>query len=132
MNINTDPKSFFSLIKLKGKVQSHPSIMKSTGGVTYNGPEISSAFAKQFAANYSSKKPVEFNIRSTDIKSFDIPTPSIDTGLVLQYLKKLEVKFNAGPDNIPTNILFYCCEQLALPLSILFKQSLSSGVFPTL
>jgi hypothetical protein len=49
---------------------------------------------------------------------------------VLQLLQKLNFNKSPGPDNVHPRILSECAEQLARPLYILFKASLSEGQVP--
>ncbi len=49
---------------------------------------------------------------------------------VYDILRKLPPKVSMGPDGIPPCVLRYCAVSLALPYSILYNMSLSSGIVP--
>jgi len=49
---------------------------------------------------------------------------------ILSYLKAINPSKAAGPDNIDGYILKNCCNSLAVPLTILFRQSYTTGQIP--
>lgn len=49
---------------------------------------------------------------------------------VEQALNKLNKNKGAGPDNIPSYFVVLCASSLKYPLTLIFNQSLRSGVFP--
>ncbi|MCP4587534.1 reverse transcriptase domain-containing protein, partial [Pseudoalteromonas sp.] len=50
---------------------------------------------------------------------------------VYNILRKMPAKMSMGPDFIPSCVLMQCAISLALPLSILYNASLSSGIVPS-
>ena len=49
---------------------------------------------------------------------------------VKKLLSTLDSSKSCGPDNIPAHILKHCCDEIALILTVIFTQSLSSGNLP--
>ena len=54
----------------------------------------------------------------------------ISADCVCLSLERLKVTGSPGPDNIPSRVLSEAADSLAVPLSILFRQSLDSGCLP--
>lgn len=50
---------------------------------------------------------------------------------VMRQIKRLDIFKGAGPDGIPPVFIKRCGTVLALPLTIIYNQSLNTGVFPT-
>ena len=63
---------------------------------------------------------------STQTSLVDIP---ISTQSVRDNLNLLKDDFSMGPDGVTAMVLERCASSLTLPLSILFREFLSSGVF---
>ena len=49
---------------------------------------------------------------------------------VKQLLSTLDPSKLCGPDNIPAQILKYCCDEIVPVLTVIFTQSLNSGNLP--
>ena len=53
---------------------------------------------------------------------------TITESIIIDSIRELSSNSAAGPDGIPCSLLLNCAHELAPPLLILFKQSISSGV----
>ena len=49
---------------------------------------------------------------------------------VRQVLNSLDIKKSVGPDGVSPYILKYCCNELCVPLNVLFSRVCRSGEFP--
>ena len=63
-------------------------------------------------------------------KYIDISEDDIDYKEVVQMLKNLEEDKACGPDMIHARVLKYCAIQIAVPVTIIYKKSIESGVLP--
>ena len=59
-----------------------------------------------------------------------MPDISISVDGVLNLLKTLDTKKASGPDNISAHILKLCAGEIAPVLTVIFIQSLNSGLIP--
>ena len=78
-------------------------------------------FADQFTT------PSNYNINIDYSRNFTIV---FERSRISHYLKLLNVNKAPGPDKFHGKLLKNCAESLAVPLSILFNKSFSSGVIP--
>ena len=58
------------------------------------------------------------------------PYPTITVLTITTACAKLKRSSNPGPDGVPSLILKKCVSSIALPLAMVFNQSLCSGTFP--
>ena len=124
------PKAFYSYVKSKQKVK--PSIgplEKCDGSFTTNDSEVAGNFNRYFESTFtqedSSNIPVPTFGCEEHISKIDI-TESV----ALQKLCALEDNKASGPDGLHSYILKSCAHTLCSPLTMLFRQSLSSGNLP--
>ena len=64
--------------------------------------------------------------------SSDIASVEVDPCMVTKLLKKLDPSKSAGPDYLPAIFLINFAETIAVPLSLLFKKSLTEGLVPAI
>jgi len=127
----TNPKAFFSYARSKTKVrQSVADLKDDTGQVLSDNTAKASALNNYFTSVFT-KEDTE-----------NVPTlESVDTEQKLSHiviqpedvqkrLLKLNTTKSAGPDGIHPRVMKELSHQLAIPLSILYKASLESGVVP--
>lgn len=131
-NFSRDPKSFYRFVNSKRNSSSYPTMVRHNGVEFSDDLSISNAFADFFASTYSDRKfdfdsPYPFDIRSAN--SFGLPMLDIST--VLTDMRRLKKVYDAGPDGVPSSVLRFCSEALALPLTFLFNASLKMGYFPS-
>ena len=63
-------------------------------------------------------------------KKFNVSNINLSTEHIYENLINLNCNKGAGPDEIPPYFFKNCADNLALPLSVIFNKSLSSGIFP--
>ena len=129
-NIRHDPKSFWKTVNSYKSDTDIPDNV-TLGDVTSNNPtETAELFATFFSSVYN---PNSDNVPPYN-DHLDNPTILSEINLsydsVLKSLSELKIDRSAGPDGIPNVYLKECRSALALPLTILFNKSLSSGIFP--
>ena len=102
------PKLFYSYIRNKQNIkQVIPHLRKEDGETTTNDSEIADVLWKFFESVFTTEDD------------------ELDMFIKLQQLKEDKA---CGPDGIHPKILKDCAETLAKPLSLIFTESLSSGV----
>ena len=73
----------------------------------------------------------------------DLPVPSVITQscldtiiinerIILDVIRSLNVNKAHGPDNISGRMIDLCGDGITLPLNIIFKNIIDTGIFPTL
>ena len=66
------------------------------------------------------------DLTAPGLSSFDVPA-----GRVAQLLRELKPHKACGPDGLSARILMECADEIAVPLEIICRLSVRSGVFPT-
>lgn len=131
-NINKNPKLFWSFVKSKKSTGDFPANMSYNDRIISTGSEICDAFNHYFHSVFilssAERQPVSIGSHQSvlDINSIDI-----NTSRVLSELKHVNIQKGAGSDNIHPILIRTCAEELAEPLTIIFRASLASGVFPS-
>ena len=128
--LRSNPKALYSYIKSKQKIR--PSIgplIKSDGSLTADDQEVTETLNQFFESTFTKE-----NLSSMPVPSFvsedSICDIDITESIVLQKLLELKVNKAPGPDGIHSYVLKACANTLYVPLTILYSQSLSSGVLP--
>ena len=125
-----NPKRFWSFIKS----------LKSSGHVSpvleYDGRIVkdtvakancfNECFAKKFSAPYTDALPDAPVLPSPGLSRFYVPP-----GRVAQLLRELSPHKACGPDGLSARILSECAEEFAIPLDIICRLSVRSGIFPS-
>lgn len=132
-NIKNNIKLFWSFTKKKKQSNTYPSVLKHEGESSDNPDTICEMFSTFFKSTYKSQNQAS---NSHDSINTFLNHPSqnptvISSDDVVNVLSKIDINKNGGPDRIPNIFLKNCAHQLALPLSIIFNKSLSSGIFPS-
>ena len=135
LNPSTPSKTFWKITKsLLGfnKKTEIPTLSDSYGNQYITAPDKAEHLAKYFACQ--SSLPLEnvpllptFCYVTNSRLGRIIVTPEI----VYKILCSLDINKAVGPDNISNHVLKKCALSLSDPLSEIFNQSLSEGVFPT-
>ena len=92
--------------------------------------DITNLFARFFQSVYV--RHVDVPVRMPELNDVVISDIIVDSDLVFAKLVELDRTKGPGPDRIPPAFLFNCSPTLAVPLSLIYNQSLRSGVFPSL
>lgn len=133
-HIRTSPKIFWSYIKSKRQNDcAYPKTLYLDQNKYNNEPDICEGFQKFFESVYippakNYKECTENQLHNCNDTIHSITFNKED---VKNLLKSLDASKGPGSDNIPPVFLKYCANELAEPLTILFKMSLKEGVFPS-
>lgn len=96
----------------------------------YDSASIAQAFARHFLQVYDPPSSSTFVSSLTELYPRYVSPLTLNERVVHSATLRLKNTMTSGPDGIPSFFLTRCASQLALPLSILFKLSLQTGVFP--
>lgn len=128
-----NPKRLYEYINRRQAVDvSINSIRDNNGAIVTNGIEISNILNKYFKSVFvvedTSKLP-KFKCHRDIIHKmqefFEIPLEFVET-----YLLKLDQNKAPGHDKVHAHVLKACASSLALPLSLIFNNSLATGSVP--
>ena len=128
-SIKENPKSFYSYANKKVNKSSIGPLKIGTDIIT-DEMKIAEELNKFFVSVFT-----EDNLES--IPSVDLTTDAsiktvvINNEIVLKEIEKLKVNKAPGPDNISSYLLKQLKDQLAIPLTIILKNSLQDGSVPS-
>jgi hypothetical protein len=124
-------KQFWRYIKEKRIGRSDmPSIMSLNSLSADTGGDIADLFAAHFASIYSCGNSFAGNCLDASIGCHNLSGINFTKADVLKRLKGLDESKGPGPDNVPPFFVKHCAESLALPLTLIFNSSLTTGRFP--
>ncbi|CAG9136268.1 unnamed protein product [Plutella xylostella] len=131
--IGKHPRVFWRFINEKrGTDHGVPASMKLNNTEAQTGPDVANLFADHFSSVYSSSNPsVVPYCPVSKSQSHCIGLLSFSEYDVMRQIKRLDIFKGAGPDGTPPVFIKRCGTVLALPLTIIYNQSLNTGVFPT-
>lgn len=137
-SIQKNPKTFWSHIKSTRNSNGIPGVMNYGSDVVNSGESICNAFSDYFQSTFLHPDSPSANSQSTLLPSSvnspdpaaDISSVEIDITVVRELLLKLDPSKSAGPDHIPALFLINCAKTISLPISLLFKKSLSVCTVP--
>ena len=127
--IKTNPKYFFSYVKKKSKIKSKIGPLTNTeGNLTNKNKEMAEILSQQYVKVFS--KPKTTVPTDSHIKLESIPTTDITVKDFVDAIDEISPSAAAGPDGFPALLLKNCKAELSLPLTLLWKKSLSKGIVP--
>ena len=127
-----NPKMFFHYANSKMKTKSGiADLDKKDGSKTKTDQEKAELLNDFFQSVFTEEKdgPLPFFEGyefESELRNFEITTESVK-----KLLTNLNKNKASGPDEIPPSILVDAANELAVPISILFRKSLASGRIPT-
>ena len=124
----------YNYINNKQKVKDQiGTLLSETGERTSNKNEIAETLNKYFQSVFTSDDNStlpNFEPR-TNVKIEDDPNKFISVNDIQQRLSKLNGSKSQGQDNINPGVLKQCSASLAIPLCLIFKNSLNTGTIPS-
>ncbi|KAJ0177822.1 hypothetical protein K1T71_006695 [Dendrolimus kikuchii] len=137
-SIIKNPKRLWSYVKsLKFSSNSIPATMSYEGISARTGESICNLFCTYFQSTFlsapsngNSSPSIHFLENPYYINS--INTIVVEPVSVHELLKSLDINKGAGPDNIAPLLIVKCAKALTMPLTYLFRKSLTEGTVPTI
>ncbi|XP_022838042.1 uncharacterized protein LOC111365081 [Spodoptera litura] len=140
--ITKNPRAFWRYVKSKKQSHSYPSIFKYKEQSFGTGEDICNIFSDYFYSNFVppdlqdahtklDMQDFETSVNIYDDRS-DIASIEIQSSEVFKLLKRVDLNKSAGPDNFPPIFILNCAKSLTLPISILFRRSLTEGTMPAI
>jgi len=126
-NAKSNSKSFWRLVSSRKKTDNIPKILQYGDSSSANPQIQAELFAKFFSTNFESS--TTNNTNCNDMKGSDV-TFSLEEAFIFDELMKIDTSKGTGPDGIHPLLLKNCAAELCVPLSIIFNESLTLGVFP--
>lgn len=133
-NAKADSKSFYSYIRSKQrcKVKVGP-LRTSNGNAIVSDAEVAESLNEYFSSVFTveniSSIPSPENLFESEIGN-ELSNVIIDERVVFNKLSELNINKSPGPDNIHPKLLYELREELAKPLTQLYKLSMESSVIP--
>lgn len=133
-SIKDNPKYFWNYSGSRLKSQAMPSSLFFRGTTVSTGDAISNAFSDYFSSNFLDASAVRaVSCDPMDpVTCSDLSSINVDVKVITNLLSKLDPSKSAGPDHLPARFLINCAKTISVPLSILFKKSVCSGLVPTI
>ena len=122
------PKLFHSYIRHKKVDRPGVGPLQINGSIVENTDLMCEIFADAFSSVFVNEEPA--NPMPHQSSSIGIDSIHITAELVYRRLCKLNTDSSTGPDGIHPRLLKECALELSIPLYILFKTSLDSGIVP--
>lgn len=132
--ITENPKYFWSFVKSKNSNSVIPERMIYKGESITNGNEVCEAFNNYFNSVFISPqdtitKDPPLNSSETTVEMSSI---NINYDSVFKELKHVNIHKGAGSDEIHPIFISICAKELALPILLIFRASIESGIFPAI
>lgn len=128
-NFRSAPKLFHSYIRSRkrGKLVVGP---LKVDGVVYSGAgEIAELLSFAFSSVYTSSDPLAQSVHQQS--PAEMGELHISFEAVLSTLRSLDSSSSAGPDGLHPHLLKTCAGVFALPLTLIYRESLASGTVPS-
>ena len=124
------PKLFHAYLRQrkKGCPRVGP-LRKEDSALTYDYAAMSELFADAFSSVYIPNAPANPYPYQTHNGSMEELVVTLDA--VLEVLSSLSKTSSAGTDNVHPSILVNCAEAVALPLTLIIRRTLDSGILPS-
>lgn len=134
-SLTKDSQLFWSHVKrsiAKRATSFYPKSMTYSHSKSDTGTGICELFSSYFHSTYQQVTSSSSHVQPGDSITTDIYTIEFIPQVIEKALKSLKPNKSAGPDEIPAIFLISCAHSLSVPLSILFRRSISEGYMPSL
>lgn len=126
-SIKSDPSIFWSLVKSKRKVDCIPKLLQNGSRSSIDEKEQAKMFAEFFNENFNPM--IHARRPTTNLSSVNEPL-LLDEYFVFDKMMKMKTAVSCGSDGIHPLVLKNCASILYVPITLIFNDSLQSGVFP--
>ena len=122
-------KRFWSFIRSLKSCGNVSPVLELNGAVIRDAEDRANCFNVTFSKKFTDprvdKYPRAHSLGAPGLSQFSVPD-----GRVAQLLRELSAHKACGPDGLSARILTECADEFAVPLDILCRMSLTSGIFP--
>lgn len=129
-NIGHRIKEFWQYTKSLKKTNTYPNSFKLGERCGTDSKQIADMFADHFSSFYKDTTPVAQVQHHVPLTTRRMDTITIEQSKVQKALKDLDVNKGAGFDGIGPIFLKNTADSMCYPLTLLFQNSVNSGVFP--
>ena len=126
-----NPKAFYAYIGTKRANRSSIGPLQDDHGVMITDNETQAKMFNQYYATVFEPENLPFSPNLTNVDAPMLQSVVVTEKLVDQEIQRLKRHGSPGPDCIANQVLVECHEELSIPLTILFKKSLTQGDVPT-
>jgi len=126
-NVESDPRGFYQFIKSRPTDAVGITSLKSDGKMLTD-LDKAQCLSDYFGCVFTVEKPAAVSLGASSFP--DMPDILVTNPSVLELLSSLDTKKSVGPDSISPQVLKEARHQIALILTFIYNQSLSSGVVP--
>ena len=133
--LKENPKYFYSYAKKFSKQSRTISMLfDSEDNVCSDPHDIADLFQKQFTSVFSD--PSKTDINAASFESPVLMAPFTDEMLnfsvddIIEAINEIKPNAACGPDEIPEALLKKCSSSIAIPIEIIWRRSLDTGVVP--
>ena len=128
-SLKHDASKFWQYVNSKKSTDNKPKIMQFGDVRTTNETEQANLFADFFRSNYENASTQGVQ-QPPAVVSPSTEDFQLDINFVLEELHAVNTKKGMGPDGMHPLLLKNCASHLAAPLTAIFNESLSTGLFP--
>lgn len=128
--ITENTKAFWSFINNKKAKKGIPGTMKLGNVTVTDGPAICELLSQYFGSVFDDS-PHLVSTATRQMCDGVLSNITLSEHDILRKLRMLDHNKGAGPDGIPPKFHKECASQICVPLHIIFKLSLNTGIFPS-
>ena len=130
-DIKDNPKAFWKYANSRLKTRSGIDALQDADGILVREDHEKAGLLNQFFSSvFTIENTSHVPLTTWHFEGAEIKDIIISTDCIRHKLGRLKVTGSPGPDGIPSRVLLETADSIALPLSILFQQSLNSGQLP--
>lgn len=131
--LSLSPSRFWSYVRNLKQAPSIPSTVHFNNVSSNSEIESANLFVSYFSSTYNhSPSPLQSRSLSLGQLPYDLPSNITFTPKDVNFLlDSLANSFSNGPDGISARCLYYCRNSITNPLFLLYRRSLSEGIFPS-
>lgn len=126
------PKHLWSFVNSKFPVNGIPEYMSYNGATSNNGQVISNMFNEYFNSVFVMDSDGDIPLDDICDTPIDLSSVLFSEELVFELLKRVDVGKGGGMDLIHPLFIVRCARELTVPLTKIFKVSMSEGHFPAI
>ena len=133
-NNQSDPKQWWSLVKQRQGTATQeriPPLKKTDGGLAVTNQDKADLLAAHFSSKMTTEEPDRQTPHLIPLCDQVLERLVVDEGTVSRLLRTINTRKAPGPDGVSPYLLKHCAGELSKPLTLIFRQCLSSCIWPT-